>query len=131
MHELQSLSSLFDYWRDLLLTQSKLLLEQRVDLSSSGILGQDIKILLTIEKSIEADNILMLESIVDAELFSNLMLNLLLPNHRLLDDLHGAYKVGSLVSMSERKYLTSQTVPNLPLPSSFSKEKSLYFNLSS
>jgi hypothetical protein len=131
MHELQPLSSLLDYWRNFLLSESKLLLEQRIDLSSSCILGQDIKILFTIEKSIETDNILMLEGIVDAELFSNLMLNLLLPNHCLLDDLHGAYKVGSLVSTSERKYLTSQTVPNLPLPSSFSKEKSLYFSLSS
>lgn len=59
MHELKSICSFLDDRHHFLFSESEFLLDKGVDLSSSGVLGEDVEMFLIIEVSIEVDDIRM------------------------------------------------------------------------
>lgn len=81
MHKLKSVCSFLDDWSHFFLGESELLLDKGVDLSSSGVLSEDVEMFLVVEVSIEVDDIHMSQSIVYPYFFGYLMLYFFLPHN--------------------------------------------------
>jgi hypothetical protein len=89
-----------------------------------SIFADNVKEIFVSEISVKIDDIFVFESVVDTDFFGDLVLYFFFTDNRFADDFECAQEICMFVAESGKNYIDSQTVPNLPLPSSRSLVKS-------
>ena len=69
----------------------------------SGKLSHDVEVILICEVSVEIDDVLMFESVVDADLLGYLVLDVFFTYHLFVDDFQGADHLTLFVTWLRRK----------------------------
>lgn len=85
---------------------------------------QDVNIVFVIKKPIKFNDVWVVYEGLDFQLSNELVNNVLLANDLFRNDLHGADETCTFMTVSEDKYQTIETWPNLPLPRDFPTLKS-------
>ncbi len=99
VHKLQAVYGLLEDWADFLFHQPRLFFYESIDMATSGVLSEDIEVLFIMEVAVEADDVDVLESIMNSDFLGYLMFYLFLPHHRFFYNLHCTDKVCILVSI--------------------------------
>ena len=90
MHKLQAFHRLSDEVADFFFLESVVFLQHSIDVTFGCVLSDDVEIVFFLEKTVEINDILMLQAIVDSNLLCYLVFDLFLSDNLLADDLQGA-----------------------------------------
>jgi len=127
MYDSQPICSLSSYLLDFSLLQPMMLFQLIKNMPLRCEFCDYKETFFICEKTVIADDVLVLQSIVDSYFLCQLMLHFLLLHHFFAYYLQSTQEVSHFMPKSIDHYLAIQTTPNFPRPNSFIFSKSFSF----